>query len=1049
MPADCEARFYGDKRWHPAVRGKSLNQGSAEVVFVGFEGDPPQETKAADIRKLGWGRGSSSGSGGARPSGGGNRRYIELNKALMGAADAPALQQLVRDHAAEFNQVNATTALQRLAKAGALATDPDGEAALGLLVARTAQLLERPEGGRWEPRQLSTALWGLARLRLASGSGPVSAGQRQLADGLAAAATRVALARGFRPQEMANSVWAAARLGQSSPDLLAALADASAERINEFTAQGMSNTVWGMATLGSAHPVLMEAMASGIKVRVAELNAQEISNTLWAFAKLEPKLRGSTAEGAPHRLLQAVAAVLPQLLNSNAGTASAELNSGLTAQHLANLAWAVAQLGDRATSDHAGAVEAVAIDFAALFVEPIVQRAGSCNARELAMVAWATATAATGETGAAAVAPALDAIGASVLSLLADGDQADDNSPLSPGQLSTFVWAFARLRIPAPALMEAVARVVCPRLEEFSWHDISLLLWAYARLQCELPDLMLKKVARSIRRRLKQEIKDRARETDSQSNDPLDDADNDGAGFAPELEGGQSSSSTSTSRPRHLATLIWSFGTLEVQDEKLATSIADAALPRLEEFSPRDLANMTWGFATLGTPAPLLLKRLAQVGGQRMADFTAQECSQFLWACDKAGVADEPTLDQSTRQRRAKTFEFPALDGVGQLSGPAPGEVTIEWQPAGRGLAHTGLAPWDASYVLAEWISRHPSPASLPALQELLGGTEDGGGGTWKQWADNGRGGVELGAGVGLLSIVAARLGVSMVATDGDEAVLGLLQENVSRQAWASGKEEPVRVSQLKWGAPAVLESLGLHAAVGLVLATGVVYGSDPEGWSGLVDSIIQLSDESTLVLLAHGQGAAPGLHRTEGPFFDRVAKHFNFVAVPMHTIHPSYRRSGCVIHALRRRPGSVAATDPRNGAGSLATSGLAALDGERGKRVTKKRPASGSVPGGRTKKKAKAPDEGATAPGAEEPTEAGKEEKRAKGEKKKKKQKKKKKKKKKKEEEEEEEEEEKKKKKEKGGKEKEKEKEKRGKKNKKEKGKQEEAANGGATTYQ
>ena len=78
--------------------------------FVGFEGDGPQETQARDVRKLGWGRGSATGG----HSGGSNRRFIELNHQLMNAPDPAALVQLVEGHAAEFNQVNATTALQRL-----------------------------------------------------------------------------------------------------------------------------------------------------------------------------------------------------------------------------------------------------------------------------------------------------------------------------------------------------------------------------------------------------------------------------------------------------------------------------------------------------------------------------------------------------------------------------------------------------------------------------------------------------------------------------------------------------------------------------------------------------------------------------------------------------------------------------------------------------------------------------------------------------------------------------------------------------------------------
>lgn len=963
MSADCEARYYGDNRWYPARRvardaadaDAAAAEGVCAVLFIGFEGEGAQETQRRDVRKLGWGRGSSTGG----RTGGSNRRFIELNRELMGAADSAALVHLIDAHASEFNQVNATTALQRLAKAKGLAgSEQHVEGALCLLVARTAELLQRPVGGAWEPRQLSTAMWGLARLRLEA-SGGLPAGHRQLVDALVTAAVPVAVARRFRTQEMANSVWALARLnhrGQHGADLLAALADGAAAQAREFTAQGLSNTVWGMATLGFAHAGLMTAVASAVRHKIAEFNPQEVSNTLWAFAKLEPKLRGSSAERAPYQVLQAVKGVLVQLLDSQPRP-----DGSLTEQHLANLAWAVAHLSDRGDADDplqsqaAGRDASTSVDFSALFVKPIAERANACNARELAMVAWAAATAAAGEAGAAAMAPAFDAIGASVLSILSasqrDGSAEVRSSSvsLSPGQLSTFVWAFARLRIPAPALLEAVGREVRPTLNEFGWHDLSLLLWAYARLQYNLPKLM-RKAARTIHRRLKQEMnamkvqpaEEKLSKLPETAGNLLGDMDKDGP--VPDFEGQSSLSSIpALATSRHLATLIWSFGTLEVYDDKLVRSVAAASLSRLEEFSPRDMANMAWGFATLGSigsstsnEAELvqeLMRKLAQNGGARMADFTAQESSQFLWACEKAGVADEPTLSAATCQRREKTFAFPALAGVGPLS-LTDGSVTISWQPAGRGLAHTGLAPWDASYVLAEWMSRFPCPSSVPALQQILGIDDGNDVCKWQQWGN--KHGVELGAGVGLLSIVAARLGVSMVATDGDDAVLNLLRENVERQQWSetqTGKEH-IRVSQLKWGAPDVLDSLRLAAPAGLILATGVVYGGDPDGWAGLVDSMVQLSDRDTLVLLAHGQGAAPGLHRTEGPFFDRVAEYFEYTAIPLHTLHPSYRKSGCVIHALRRRLDTTAPDAIRTTDGCIA-----ALDGERGKRAKRKRP--------------------------------------------------------------------------------------------------------------
>jgi hypothetical protein len=73
------------------------------------------------------------------------------------------------------------------------------------------------------------------------------------------------------------------------------------------------------------------------------------------------------------------------------------------------------------------------------------------------------------------------------------------------------------------------------------------------------------------------------------------------------------------------------------------------------------------------------------------------------------------------------------------------------------------VALWEGSFVLAEWLSRQGTPTGSPEMAEVMRGAwgpnESGG---WR-----GMTGVELGAGLGLPSIVASKLGLEMVATDG------------------------------------------------------------------------------------------------------------------------------------------------------------------------------------------------------------------------------------------------------------------------------------------
>ena len=75
------------------------------------------------------------------------------------------------------------------------------------------------------------------------------------------------------------------------------------------------------------------------------------------------------------------------------------------------------------------------------------------------------------------------------------------------------------------------------------------------------------------------------------------------------------------------------------------------------------------------------------------------------------------------------------------------------------------------------------------------------------------------------------------------------------------------------------------------------MYGVDEGVWAALVRTLVALSDRRTLVLMAHGNGAAPGVHRMKGAFYEMAHRHFEAVRLPADTAeHP-----GCQIHALVR----------------------------------------------------------------------------------------------------------------------------------------------------
>jgi hypothetical protein len=109
------------------------------------------------------------------------------------------------------------------------------------------------------------------------------------------------------------------------------------------------------------------------------------------------------------------------------------------------------------------------------------------------------------------------------------------------------------------------------------------------------------------------------------------------------------------------------------------------------------------------------------------------------------------------------------------------------------GAGTTGLRTWEAALALSEWL----------ILSDVLRPTDRV---------------VELGAGTGLVSLVAARLGAqSVLATDGDQGVCETLMENVklnslqsevsvAKRLWAGARECPENVDLLV-GADVVFSS--------------------------------------------------------------------------------------------------------------------------------------------------------------------------------------------------------------------------------------------------
>ena len=203
------------------------------------------------------------------------------------------------------------------------------------------------------------------------------------------------------------------------------------------------------------------------------------------------------------------------------------------------------------------------------------------------------------------------------------------------------------------------------------------------------------------------------------------------------------------------------------------------------------------------------------------------------------------------------------------------------------GGTDTGSVLWSGSVLLAEHIRRRGIAAGSSVL--------------------------ELGAGLGLVSIVASCLGASVVSTDGDAAILPVLQRNIVRNLDAS--HPAITVQQLWWGDVSAARALG---AFDMIIGSDLVYGSDSvvgaaareASFAQLLCTMWLLSDDGTTLVLAYRERKS-----VERLFFVKLWEHFEPTNEPDAEVTQLAGSSGVEIFSFRRKrlhdDGNVEARPP------------------------------------------------------------------------------------------------------------------------------------------
>ena len=263
-----------------------------------------------------------------------------------------------------------------------------------------------------------------------------------------------------------------------------------------------------------------------------------------------------------------------------------------------------------------------------------------------------------------------------------------------------------------------------------------------------------------------------------------------------------------------------------------------------------------------------------------------------------AVVRDTPLSPLMGRLRQKhREFDYPSIGLTLTLD--------QEWERSGVG---TGAAVWDSAELLARYMAT--SGAARAFNPDALRDETHGHGGSSSEdpsetkmdahaaalardwWA--GAVVVELGGGLGLASMVAARMGATVLCTDGDDMVVDMCARNVRANGLAaadsidpsidsSTRRGSVEVARLAWGdeEDVAAAEAWVAAARGIepgtkgcakaypdvLLLADVVYGEHPDAWRGLVRTIAALAGPGTAVLLSHTRrGDSKGAQRK---FFD------------------------------------------------------------------------------------------------------------------------------------------------------------------------------------
>eukprot|EP00746_Dinoflagellata_sp_MGD_P131976 gnl/MRDRNA2_/MRDRNA2_65709_c0_seq1.p1 gnl/MRDRNA2_/MRDRNA2_65709_c0~~gnl/MRDRNA2_/MRDRNA2_65709_c0_seq1.p1 ORF type:complete len:122 (+),score=24.30 gnl/MRDRNA2_/MRDRNA2_65709_c0_seq1:345-710(+) len=117
---------------------------------------------------------------------------------------------------------------------------------------------------------------------------------------------------------------------------------------------------------------------------------------------------------------------------------------------------------------------------------------------------------------------------------------------------------------------------------------------------------------------------------------------------------------------------------------------------------------MTWALASAGLQSPRLMEKLGQTARQVIEQFTTQQLLRFFLAYDWSGGRDE-SWARAVASQFERTYAFPSINLSVSLTVKVPRLKAKDelLSVTDKHFSGTGMLVWEASFMLAEFLSRH------------------------------------------------------------------------------------------------------------------------------------------------------------------------------------------------------------------------------------------------------------------------------------------------------------------------------------------------------